>query len=241
MAAHIDGRAASAVDMTGRPEGRRGVQPRQDRRDRDDAHRRARAGRQRPRADRLRPAGRRRTGGARAYAKDRTRPAATPTSSPPPTSSPTARPASYGAAMERRIKAATRAYDGCPRWRWAEHRLGDAIYANMINAGLSLAEGPGPGSPPAPFFFYRAHPPERRRRRGQSAGFRGRPHRRRQPPPSAARRERRRHARDAVVEALGRPPRRRADRLPETRPTPIATRRASPRWRAAEAPLAARV
>ncbi|HUZ11581.1 MAG TPA: indolepyruvate ferredoxin oxidoreductase family protein [Caulobacteraceae bacterium] len=58
-----------------------------------------------------------------------------------------------GAAMQRRIGAATRAYDGCPAVALAEQRLGDAIYANMIMLGFAWQKGLAPVSARA---LYRA-------------------------------------------------------------------------------------
>src|SRR5581483_2534939 len=58
-----------------------------------------------------------------------------------------------GAAMERRIKAATKAYDGCPAVALAESKLGDAIYANMIMLGFAWQKGLAPVSARA---LYRA-------------------------------------------------------------------------------------
>jgi indolepyruvate ferredoxin oxidoreductase len=46
-----------------------------------------------------------------------------------------------GGAMARRIAAATRSYDGCPAVALAEAKLGDAIYANMIMLGFSWQKG----------------------------------------------------------------------------------------------------
>ncbi|MFI4933472.1 MAG: indolepyruvate ferredoxin oxidoreductase family protein [Caulobacterales bacterium] len=58
-----------------------------------------------------------------------------------------------GAAMARRIAAATKSYDGCPAVSLAEHRLGDAIYANMIMLGFAWQKGLAPVSARA---LYRA-------------------------------------------------------------------------------------
>jgi len=44
-------------------------------------------------------------------------------------------------AMARRIAAATHSYDGCPASRLAERELGDAIYANMIMLGFAWQKG----------------------------------------------------------------------------------------------------
>ncbi len=43
--------------------------------------------------------------------------------------------------MARRIKAATRSYDECPAHHLAESRLGDAIFANMIMLGFAWQKG----------------------------------------------------------------------------------------------------
>jgi indolepyruvate ferredoxin oxidoreductase len=56
-------------------------------------------------------------------------------------------------AMERRIAAAARSYDGCPAVSLAEDRLGDAIYANMIMLGFAWQKGLAPVSARA---LYRA-------------------------------------------------------------------------------------
>jgi indolepyruvate ferredoxin oxidoreductase len=56
-------------------------------------------------------------------------------------------------AMERRIAAAARSYDGCPAVSLAEERLGDAIYANMIMLGFAWQKGLVPVSARA---LYRA-------------------------------------------------------------------------------------
>jgi indolepyruvate ferredoxin oxidoreductase len=44
-------------------------------------------------------------------------------------------------AMQRRIAAAARSYDGCPAVSLAEEELGDAIYANMIMLGFAWQKG----------------------------------------------------------------------------------------------------
>jgi indolepyruvate ferredoxin oxidoreductase len=44
-------------------------------------------------------------------------------------------------AMSRRIKAATKAYDECPAHHLAERNFGDAIYANMIMVGFAWQKG----------------------------------------------------------------------------------------------------
>src|SRR5580658_7651653 len=44
-------------------------------------------------------------------------------------------------AMERRIKAAAKSYDGCPAVELAEEKLGDAIYANTIMLGFAWQKG----------------------------------------------------------------------------------------------------
>jgi indolepyruvate ferredoxin oxidoreductase len=44
-------------------------------------------------------------------------------------------------AMERRIKGATRSYDGCPAVELAEQKLGDAIFANSIMLGFAWQKG----------------------------------------------------------------------------------------------------
>ena len=46
-----------------------------------------------------------------------------------------------GGAMERRIAGATKSYDGCPAVALAERKLGDAIYANMIMLGFAWQKG----------------------------------------------------------------------------------------------------
>jgi indolepyruvate ferredoxin oxidoreductase len=46
-----------------------------------------------------------------------------------------------GAAMARRIAGAAKSYDGCPAVALAEHRLGDAIFANMIMLGFAWQKG----------------------------------------------------------------------------------------------------
>ncbi|MDB5456746.1 MAG: pyruvate ferredoxin/flavodoxin oxidoreductase [Caulobacter sp.] len=44
-------------------------------------------------------------------------------------------------AMARRVKAASKAFDACPAQHLAESRLGDAIYANMIMVGFAWQRG----------------------------------------------------------------------------------------------------
>jgi len=46
-----------------------------------------------------------------------------------------------GPAMERRIKGATHSYDSCPAVELAEEKLGDAIYANTIMLGFAWQKG----------------------------------------------------------------------------------------------------
>ena len=46
-----------------------------------------------------------------------------------------------GPAMERRIKGATKSYDSCPAVELAEEKLGDAIYANTIMLGFAWQKG----------------------------------------------------------------------------------------------------
>ncbi|PVM86326.1 indolepyruvate ferredoxin oxidoreductase family protein [Caulobacter radicis] len=58
-----------------------------------------------------------------------------------------------GGAMARRVKAATKAFDACPAQRLAEARFGDAIYANMIMVGFAWQRGVIPVSSRA---LYRA-------------------------------------------------------------------------------------
>jgi indolepyruvate ferredoxin oxidoreductase len=58
-----------------------------------------------------------------------------------------------GPAMERRIKGATHSYDSCPAVELAEERLGDAIYANTIMLGFAWQKGMVPVSARA---LYRA-------------------------------------------------------------------------------------
>src|SRR5579871_4886758 len=43
--------------------------------------------------------------------------------------------------MERRIAAASKSYDGCPAVALAEEKLGDAIFANMIMLGFAWQKG----------------------------------------------------------------------------------------------------
>jgi indolepyruvate ferredoxin oxidoreductase len=57
------------------------------------------------------------------------------------------------AAMSGRIKAATKAYDECPAHRLAETKLGDAIFSNMIMLGFAWQKGLVPVSSRA---LYRA-------------------------------------------------------------------------------------
>ncbi|MFZ5670537.1 MAG: indolepyruvate ferredoxin oxidoreductase family protein [Pseudomonadota bacterium] len=57
------------------------------------------------------------------------------------------------AGMARRLTAATRSYEACPSQALAEHRLGDAIYANMIMLGFTWQKGVIPVSSRA---IYRA-------------------------------------------------------------------------------------
>jgi indolepyruvate ferredoxin oxidoreductase len=56
-------------------------------------------------------------------------------------------------AQARRIAAAVKAYDAAPAQRLAEHELGDAIYANMIMLGFAWQKGLAPVSSRA---LYRA-------------------------------------------------------------------------------------
>ncbi|HVN02071.1 MAG TPA: indolepyruvate ferredoxin oxidoreductase family protein [Caulobacteraceae bacterium] len=58
-----------------------------------------------------------------------------------------------GPAMARRIAAASKSYDGCPAVEMAEEKLGDAIYANMIMLGFAWQKGLVPVSARA---LYRA-------------------------------------------------------------------------------------
>lgn len=58
-----------------------------------------------------------------------------------------------GGAMARRVRAATKAFDACPAQRLAESRFGDAIYANMIMVGFAWQRGVIPVSSRA---LYRA-------------------------------------------------------------------------------------
>jgi indolepyruvate ferredoxin oxidoreductase len=46
-----------------------------------------------------------------------------------------------GAAMARRIKAAVKSYDECPAHNLAETKLGDAIFANMVMLGFAWQKG----------------------------------------------------------------------------------------------------
>ncbi|MEO8813249.1 MAG: indolepyruvate ferredoxin oxidoreductase family protein [Caulobacteraceae bacterium] len=57
------------------------------------------------------------------------------------------------AAMARRLKGACRSYDACPAANLAEHRLGDSLYANMIMLGFAWQKGLVPVSARA---LYRA-------------------------------------------------------------------------------------
>ncbi len=57
------------------------------------------------------------------------------------------------ASMERRIKGATRSYDSCPAVEMAEEKLGDAIFANTIMLGFAWQKGMIPVSARA---LYRA-------------------------------------------------------------------------------------
>jgi len=212
MAAHIDGRAASAVDMTGLAQKwRRGVQPRQDR----ETETTPIGGACRPpapRADRLDLLVAAGPEALALYA--RTAPRLRQRRLPATADFVTDREARFdGAAMERRIKAATRAYEAARRWRWPSTGLGDAIYANMIMAGLRWQKGPWSRSPPAPST---RHPPERpSTTEANLAGFRGRPHSPPPTPPSAARARTTPSRPRCCRWSAGRPPRRRADRLPE--------------------------
>ncbi|HEY5007736.1 MAG TPA: DUF6537 domain-containing protein, partial [Caulobacteraceae bacterium] len=56
-------------------------------------------------------------------------------------------------AMARRLAGACKSYDACPAVNLAEHRLGDAIYANMIMLGFAWQKGLVPVSSRA---LYRA-------------------------------------------------------------------------------------
>jgi len=58
-----------------------------------------------------------------------------------------------GPAMERRIKGATHSYDSCPAVELAEEKLGDAIFANTIMLGFAWQKGLVPVSARA---LYRA-------------------------------------------------------------------------------------
>jgi indolepyruvate ferredoxin oxidoreductase len=58
-----------------------------------------------------------------------------------------------GPAMERRIRGATHSYDSCPAVELAEEKLGDAIYANTIMLGFAWQKGMVPVSARA---LYRA-------------------------------------------------------------------------------------
>ena len=58
-----------------------------------------------------------------------------------------------GPAMERRIKGATHSYDSCPAVELAEEKLGDAIFANTIMLGFAWQKGMVPVSARA---LYRA-------------------------------------------------------------------------------------
>ncbi len=58
-----------------------------------------------------------------------------------------------GPAMERRIKGAAKSYDGCPAVELAEQKLGDAIFANTIMLGFAWQKGLVPVSARA---LYRA-------------------------------------------------------------------------------------
>ncbi|MFI4973910.1 MAG: indolepyruvate ferredoxin oxidoreductase family protein [Caulobacterales bacterium] len=142
MAAHIDGRAASVVDMTGLAQkggavfshvriGEEETTP---------------VGGRVPAAsadvlvacDLLVAAG---PEALALYAKDRT--VACGNSDFQPTADlVTQRDARFDAGpMERRIAGAAKSYDGCPAVALAEQRLGDAIFANMIMLGFAWQKG----------------------------------------------------------------------------------------------------
>jgi indolepyruvate ferredoxin oxidoreductase len=142
MAAHIDGLAASSVDMTGLAQKGGAVFSHV----RLGASETAEVGGRVPAAcadvlvacDLLVAAG---PEALALYAKDRTD-ACGNADFQPTADFVTDRDARFdGPAMERRIAAATRSYDGCPAVALAERRLGDAIYANMIMLGFSWQKG----------------------------------------------------------------------------------------------------
>jgi indolepyruvate ferredoxin oxidoreductase len=142
MAAHVDGLAASSVDMTGLAQKGGAVF----------SHVRIGAGEDAPVGGRV-PAASANVlvacdllvaAGPEAlalYAKDRTE--ACGNSDFQPTADLVFdRDAKFDrAAMERRIRAATKSYDGCPAITLAERELGDAIYANMIMLGFAWQKG----------------------------------------------------------------------------------------------------
>jgi indolepyruvate ferredoxin oxidoreductase len=142
MAAHIDGLAASSVDMTGLAQKGGAVFSHV----RLGASETAEVGGRVPAAcadvlvacDLLVAAG---PEALALYAKDRTD-ACGNADLQPTADFVTDRDARFdGPAMERRIAAATRSYDDCPAVALAERRLGDAIYANMIMLGFAWQKG----------------------------------------------------------------------------------------------------
>jgi indolepyruvate ferredoxin oxidoreductase len=154
MAAHIDGKAASAVDMTGLAQKGGAVF----------SHVRIGESETTPIGGRV-PAASAHVliacdllvaAGPEAlalYAKDRT--AACGNADFQPTADfVTDREARFDAgAMERRIKGATRSFDDCPAVALAESKLGDAIFANTIMLGFAWQKGLVPVSARA---LYRA-------------------------------------------------------------------------------------
>ena len=154
MAAHVDGRAASVVDMTGLAQKGGSVT----------SHVRIGETEETTIGGRI-PAASAHVliacdllvaAGAEAlalYAKDRTK-AVGNEDFAPTADFVTDRDARFdSAAMSRRIKAATRSYDDCPAHHLAETRIGDAIFANMIMLGFAWQKGQIPVSSRA---LYRA-------------------------------------------------------------------------------------
>jgi len=154
MAAHVDGRAASVVDMTGLAQKGGSVTSHVRIGETEDTT----IGGRIPAAsahvliacDLLVAAG---AEALALYAKDRTK-AVGNEDFAPTADFVTDRDARFdSAAMSRRIKAATRSYDDCPAHHLAETRIGDAIFANMIMLGFAWQKGLVPVSSRA---LYRA-------------------------------------------------------------------------------------
>ncbi len=142
MAAHIDGRSASAVDMTGLAQKGGAVFSHVRIGETEDTP----AGGKTPAAsadvliacDLLVAAG---PEALALYAKDRT--VACGNDDFQPTADfVTQRDVRFDAgAMARRLKGACKRYDACPATRMAEHDLGDSVYANMIMLGFAWQKG----------------------------------------------------------------------------------------------------